>query len=270
MSIRQYKPRGKNRRGLTSKQALFLYAFLTFSIATQIAYPLVHGEILRIGTLVIVYLAAATMLVHAHFSYGAKYSSLYLITTFLFALGIEQLGSRTGWPFGDYKYSSTLGFAIAGVPIVVPFAWIMMAHPVLVIARKISLPWSFLLGGAALMAWDLFLDPQMVSANRWNWKMVGPHIPFEPKIPLTNAVGWLLAGMALMGLLNKILPKERRKVGASVFAVEIYLAWILFAGIIGNIFFFSTPGVAIIGGVFFSIILLPYFYIAHFGRPDNM
>jgi putative membrane protein len=145
----------------------------------------------------------------------------------------------------------------------------MMVHPVLIVARKLTKSWVFLVGGAGLMAWDLFLDPQMVSAHRWSWKIIGPHVPFEPNIPLTNTVGWLLTGMAVIAILHRILPKERRKVGASAVAMEIYLAWILFAGVIGNVFFFDTPGVALIGAIPMLALLLPYFYIAHLGRPDQ-
>jgi putative membrane protein len=243
---------------------------LGLAIGSQISYPLLHGESLRIATQAIVYLAAATVLVHARFSYGAKYSSLYFLITFTYSLVVEQFGSRTGWPFGEYVYSSTLGFAIAGVPLVVPFAWIMMVHPILIVARKLTKSWVFLVGGAGLMAWDLFLDPQMVSAHRWSWKIIGPHVPFESNIPLTNTVGWLLTGMAVIAILHRLLPKERRKVGASAIAMEIYLVWILFAGIIGNIFFFDTPGVALIGAIPMLALLLPYFYVAHLGRPDQI
>lgn len=269
MSIRQYRPRGRNRRGLTSKQSILLYSLLALSILTQIAYPLVHGDVLRIATIAIVFLASFTMLVHSYLSYGAKYASLYFIITFTFALAVEQLGSRSGLPFGDYTYSHTLGYAIAGVPVVVPFAWIMMAHPILIVARKLSTSWIFLIGGLGLMAWDLFLDPQMVSAGRWSWKIVGPQVPLEPAIPLTNTLGWLLSGMALMAILHRALPKERRKVGASVAAVELYLAWVAFAGIVGNLFFFHTPGVALIGGLPFLLLLVPYYFEAHLGRPDQ-
>lgn len=269
MSIRQYRPRGKSRRGLTSKQSAVLYSALGVTIALQILYPLVHGGLLRILTLLIVYMGAAAMCTHAYLSYGAKYLSLYFSITFLFAFVIEQLGSRTGWPFGEYHYSTTLGFTVAGLPLVVPFAWVLMAHPILVLARKLTSTWTFLVGGFGLMTWDLFLDPQMVSAGRWSWKVVGPHVPFQPSIPLSNTAGWLLTGMGLIAILHKVLPKERRKMGAPVTAVEIFLSWTLFSGIVGNVFFFHTPGVAFIAGVPFLALMAPYYFTSHLGRPDQ-
>lgn len=269
MSIRQYRPAGRSRRGMTNKQSIFAYSLFAVTVGLQILYPLVHGGLLRIVTLLFVYAGALAILTHAFYSYGFKYLFLYLTITFAFALAIEEIGSRTGWPFGEYQYSPTLGFAIYDVPFVVPFAWVMMAHPMLIVARKISSSWAFLIGGVGLMVWDFFVDPQMVAAGRWSWKAVNQHVPLEPTIPLSNAVGWLLGGMALIAILHRVLPKGRRKVGASTALVDLFLLWTVISGIIGNIFFFHTPGVAIMGGIPFTILLIFYLLASRLGRPDQ-
>jgi len=270
MSIRQFRPRGRTQRGMSPRQAWILYLLFALSIALQILYPLVHGEVLRFTTIAFVYCASAMMVAHALYSYGPKYACLYLLITLTFAFAIEQVGSRTGWPFGEYHYSPSLGLQVYGVPLVVPFAWLMMAHPILVVARKLDPHWSFLIGGFGLMAWDLFVDPQMVSAGRWSWKVSGPHVPFQPAIPLSNTAGWLLAGIVLMAVLQKVLPKERRKAGASLYPIELFLGWTLFSGLVGNIFFFHTPGVALIAVPTFLLILIPFYFVQHFGRPDQL
>jgi len=270
MSLRQYRPRLNARRGISNRQTFILFGLLTVAIALQIAYPLVHGEVLRNITILTVYGGAAAMLVHSLFSFGARYFTTYLLATFAFALAIEILGSKTGYPFGDYTYDHSLGIAIAGVPLVVPFAWIMMAHPILIAARRLTPHWAFLYGGLALMAWDVFLDPQMVSAHRWSWVISGAHIPFEPEIPLSNAAGWLFAGMGLIALLHLVLPKERRKVGPSSVVPDIFLLWTLLSGIVGNLFFFHRPGIAGIGGLLFGAVMAPYFFSITLGRPDYL
>ena len=184
---------------------------LTIAIATQIAYPLLDGEKLRIDTLLVVYFGATTMLLHSLLSYGFRYFISFLIITFVFALGVEYLGVKTGWPFGTYTYDASLGFAILGVPLVVPFAWIMMAHPILIAARKTFPNWVFLAGGFGLMAWDLFLDPQMVTAHRWSWEASGPHVPFQPEIPISNTAGWLFAEWGLWQFLIYCFPRNVEK-----------------------------------------------------------
>ena len=268
MSIRQYRPGSNRRHGISANQSLGLYLLLILAIAIQISYPLVSGNVLRFVTIFTVITGAVLMLAHSLLSYGFRYFATFASVTFVFALLVEIIGSKTGWPFGSYVYDDSLGIKIAGVPVLVPFAWIMMAHPVLIEARKTIPSWAFLYGGAGLMVWDLFLDPQMVAAGRWSWDVVGPHVPFQPEIPLSNSAGWLFAGMGLMALLNLILPKERRKAGVNSTIPDLFLAWTIFSGVVGNLFFFDRIGVALVGGLAFAIWIAPYLFVISFGKPD--
>lgn len=267
MSMRQFTPRGNRRSGISSGSNRFLHIALALAILVQIAYPLVEGDVLRYVTLATVSCGAFAMLLHAYYSYGFRYLTTYFLITFLFALLVEQVGVQTGWPFGSYVYDQSLGLRILDVPVIVAFAWVMMAHPVLVASRRVTKEWTFLYGGALLMAWDLFLDPQMVIAGRWTWDFTGSHVPFQPEIPLSNAFGWLFAGMGLIAILNVTLPRERRKVSADSRAVDIFLTWILFGGIVGNLFFFDRPGIALFAGAIYSAIFSVYVFSRWFGRP---
>jgi len=270
MSIRQYRPRNNRRRGISANQTFGLILLFAITVSFQIAYPLVSGDTLRYVTIFFVISAALLMLVHSFLSYGAKYFAIFGSVTFIYSLLIEILGSKTGWPFGTYAYDDSLGFKIAGVPLIVPLAWIMMAHPVLIAARKTIPSWAFLYGGAGLMVWDLFLDPQMVAVGKWEWEVVGPHVPFQPEIPLSNTAGWLFAGMGLMALLNLVLPKERRKKGVNSTVPDLFLAWTLFSYVVGNLFFFGRPGVAFFAGIAFVLWIAPYLFVISFGKPDSI
>jgi len=268
MSIRHYNPRRRRRGGISPQARNFLIFFIGLTILLQISYPLIHGDLLRIVTIATVLSGAIAMVIHGHLSYGAKYSTRYLPITALFGLGIEVLGVHTGWPFGIYQYDASLGLQIFGVPLLVPFAWVMMVHPALLAARRIAGNWVFLYGGALLAAWDLFLDPQMVAAGRWKWEVTGSHVPFTPNIPLSNALGWLLAGLTIVGLLHVILPRERRKNPASLAAVDTLLTWTLFSGFIGNLFFFHRPGLAFFGTFIMGTLLAPYLYSSWLSNKD--
>ncbi|MFM2175534.1 MAG: hypothetical protein RLZZ527_610 [Actinomycetota bacterium] len=268
MTIRNFRPKRDLRRRITPIQSTALLAVLTVAIGLQISYPLLSGERLRVVTIATVYWAAGAMLLHALFAYRFTFAIRFLLITFTYALIVEQIGVRTGWPFGIYEYSGSLGYQIFGVPLVVPFAWVMMAHPVFIAARRIAPNWVFAAGGFGLMAWDLFLDPQMVSAGRWSWEITGRTVPFQPEIPLSNTFGWLLTGMGLMAILNFALPKERRSLGASRAVPEFFLFWSWLSGIIANLFFFDRPGVAFIGGTVMGIFVIWYFASVRFGRND--
>lgn len=247
---------------------MVLYLGLVAVIGLEIAYPLIHGDALRIDTLATVYIAAAVVLFHSLLAYGYRFAFTFAVVTFGYSLGIEVLGVKTHWPFGTYHYSHSLGLQLFGVPLLVPFAWMMLSYPILLAARRVASHWVFFYGGLGLMIWDLFLDPQMVDAGRWTWKLEGPRVPYEPMIPLSNAAGWLFAGMGLMALLNRLLPLGRRKKSISSLVPDLLLLWSIIAGVIGNIFYFHHKDIGIFVGILFALLTAPYFFQRRFGRPD--
>ena len=267
MSIRQYSPRRNRRRGISLRSQILLNLTLAVTIFLQIAYPLLNGESLRRVTIATVYCGAAAMALHALLAYGNRFLWSYLAITLIFSFAIESIGVSTGWPFGIYRYDPSLGPQLGEIPFVVPFAWVMMSYPILIVARKVARRWVFLYGGAGLAIWDLFLDPQMVDAGRWSWTVEGRTTPFVAEIPLSNTFGWLFAGMILMSLLHILLPRERRKESANLIPVDILLLWTGFSGIIGNLFFFDRPGVAFFAGSLYTVLLAPYFFSRWLGRP---
>ncbi|MEY4346601.1 MAG: hypothetical protein RJA68_104 [Actinomycetota bacterium] len=267
MSIRHYNPRRRRHGQLSPRVNGLLNSVVAIAILLQVIYPLVDGEVLRLLTLNVVYWGAGAMLLHALLAYGTRYAITYFFFTFLFALTIEHVGVVSQWPFGNYSYSGDLGLKIFEVPLVVPFAWIMMAHPVLTASRRIAGNWVFLYGGFALAAWDLFLDPMMVAEGRWTWVVNGAHVPFQPEIPLSNTFGWLLSGMFLIGVLHLITPRDKRKSGATFLTTDAFLLWTLFSGIISNLFFFSRPGIAFFAGAIYGTVFAPYFFNRWLGRP---
>jgi uncharacterized membrane protein len=269
VSIRNYRPRRNSRQTVSQTQLGVLYFGVIAVIGLQIAYPLVHGVLLRDITLATVFFGAVAMLFHSYLAYGPFFAINFAVITFAYSLAIETVGVKTGWPFGRYYYDHSLGVQIFGVPLLVPLAWMMLSYPILIAARLAAAHWVFLYGGVGLMIWDLFLDPQMVDAGRWSWKIVGPHVPYEPMIPLSNAAGWLFAGMGLMALLHKILPRDRRKNSIDSLAPDILLLWTLIGGVIGNVFYFHHKQIGIFVGLLFAIYLLPYGFQRRFGRPAS-
>jgi len=270
MSIRQFRPRGVAPAGATPTQNFIMVAGTILAIGLQICYPLVHSDALRIVTILTVCCAAFVAIFHSFIAYGLRFASTFFLTAVCYAFVVEVIGVKTGWPFGTYKYDSSLGLSLAGVPLLVPLAWIMISYPFFIAARRTTQHWVFLYGGIGMMAWDLFLDPQMVSAGRWHWKIEGPHVPFQPEIPLSNSAGWLFSSMGLMALLQVMLPKVPSKKGPVPWIPETFLVWTLFAGLVGNLFFFHRPGVALFAGVIFAAALLPYFLHLRYGRPDTL
>lgn len=120
---------------------------------------------------------------------------------------VEHVGTRTGLPFGRYAYTGSLRPTVAGVPAIVPLAWFAMAVPAretahAALAGRSNPATRIAVGAAALTAWDLFLDPQMVGEGFWRWARPGRY----RDIPLTNYVGWLLTAAGVMAVLEIALP----------------------------------------------------------------
>jgi putative membrane protein len=106
---------------------------------------------------------------------------------------IEFSGHTTGLPFGAYHYTGLLKPQLGGVPLLIPLAWLMMLPPAWAVAARLANPSNRLifaaLSGLVFTAWDLYLDPQMVSNKLWVWEQPGQYFG----IPLLNFFGWWLA-----------------------------------------------------------------------------
>jgi putative membrane protein len=269
MSIRQYRPKKNYRHGTSLSQKILLNLSFLSILALQISYPLVHGTTLRWVTIATVIAGGLFAIIDSAINFGITFTYLLLACTLIFSFVVEAIGQKTQWPFGKYEYSSSLGISWLKVPLIVPLAWLFMSYLVVVASRIITHAWVFLVGGFGLMAWDLFLDPQMVGDGRWHWSFKGVSTPFDPNIPFSNSVGWLFSGILLMALLNRVLPKERRKKTRRTIHLDILLVWVFLSGVIGNLFFFHRTGVGLFGGLVFALFLVPFLYKTFLGVPDS-
>lgn len=172
-----------------------------------------------------------------------------VVTAAAIAVGtaaVERVGTRTGIPFGRYHYTSTLRPQVKGIPAAVPLAWFAMALPARETAHaalgRTSTPRRrMVLGAAALTAWDLFLDPQMVGEGFWAWRRQGRY----RGIPLTNYVGWFAIGLVVMAVLERALPVDDDDAGDTAL-VATYSAMTAMEGV-GFAVFFRDRMVAGVG-----------------------
>lgn len=178
-------------------------------VALQIGYPLSGGVARDRLTVAIVVLLALTCLVDAAINAGPHAALFLLLLTAVPGYAVEVLGVHTGVPFGDYAYGSSLGTRVHGVPPVIGLAWTMLAWPAAIAARRLvdGFAARVLVGGWALAAADLFLDPQMVDAHRWRWSHPSPHLPGVADVPLSNYAGWLAVSLVLSLAVQALLVR---------------------------------------------------------------
>ena len=238
------------------------------TVALNIAYPLAGNtgrDRLSVLTVLVFALASVT---GAWAFAGRRTAATVVVAAAGTGLVAEVVGVATGVPFGDYAYADSLGARLAGVPLVVPLAWLMMAWPAWVVGTALStrlpvrrprvLAW---LGSAwALASWDLFLDPQMVAAGHWAWATgdgLAAPLPGVPGIPVSNYLGWLAVSLVVTGALALARVPGSTAGRLPGPAAAVYL-WTWLGGIVANGAFFDRPAVAVVGGLGMGLVGVPF------------
>jgi uncharacterized membrane protein len=239
-----------------ARVAVSLVAILLgVAVAAQIVYPLVSGDARDVLTGLIVVVVAMASLCSAATTHGATAVVVLAATTVAGGFAVELLGVHTGFPFGRYRYGDSLGATVFGVPIVIAFAWPMMAWPAALAARHLTRRYAMrvVLGAWALTAWDVFLDPQMVAAGHWHWLYPSPHLPGVPTVPLTDYAGWFAVALVVSAALQRLLPDthpdDRWPIG--------FYVWTWAASTLALLAFLGLPAAALWGCVAMGSVAVP-------------
>ncbi len=230
---------------LVTYAALSAYAIIT---------PFLGIESQPFYTPLLTFLGFSFAVLHAIQRFGWGRAALFLGLTFVVSLTFESVGVTTGWIYGPYHYTPTLGFRFLGlVPWVIPVAWFMMMYPTYVIAESVPPArsdkiWAWRLGVAAvggliLTAWDLAMDPMMVASGHWIWEVEGAYFG----IPVQNFWGWWLTGFTTIiafQWLARIDPRtaERWTGGFDRLALASYTVTGLSAVLVDFLWGLSGPG----------------------------
>jgi uncharacterized membrane protein len=197
----------------------------------------------RFGGQVTVVLGALAALLHCSARLGWRRASTLFGAAFTISLAAELVGTRTGYPFGPYSYTSQLGYLIGGrVPFNIPASWFFMLYASLAICGRLlavhddaRTRWRWaMMAALVLTAWDVSMDPAMVSTAHWLW-----HLPPSEGLsivrrvaladlfygmPLTNWLGWLLTGFVVAWVMLVIVPPSRwtQRVSSSRLPLVLY------------------------------------------------
>lgn len=83
-------------------------------------------EILPIGATIVAMLQASAVFYFVQRQWGLPRSIITLFIVGILTWGAEFIGHKTGLPFGEYSYTSSLQPQIADVPLLIPIAWFMV------------------------------------------------------------------------------------------------------------------------------------------------
>ena len=187
--------------------------------------------------------------------YGAR-SLLLFAVAFFFGLAVEAVGSRTGVPFGAYTYTAP-GPTLLGVPLLVLLGWWAFT----LIAIAVAPRWKVLVAPLALVAWDLGLDPLMVSRGFWHFDAAAPYYG----VPLSNFLGWYVAGVGLVWLLVKLEPRLKNENSADLRIIFLAQAFLMSVGLL----FFGLPLAAGVTFVAMGLLLVPTLLAGRLSERPN-
>lgn len=135
-----------------------------------------------------------------------KHVMLLFAWGLLVGLLFEIMGTRTGFPFGEYEYATGMGGMLGGVPWFIPYMWGLLSTIVYLatmplVTRSMVYP---LIAPLLLVVLDLSIDPLMVSLGLWRWAEGGVWFG----VPLSNFVGWYIVGVAIYAPIAPLLRKS--------------------------------------------------------------
>ncbi len=139
----------------------------------------------RYGEMMFLWVAAAVVALYS------RHGLARLLVGACIGFGSEILGVATGLPFGNYHYTDTLGVSIAGVPVVMMAAWMVLLSYAWVIASTLTNKQSLrqLIAALAMTLFDLLIDPVAIGPmNLWVWEQAGIYYG----VPAVNFVGWFV------------------------------------------------------------------------------
>ncbi len=140
---------------------------------------------------------------------------------------LEGVGAATGYPFGHYRYSPTLGLAFFGVPVAIAAAWIAVVVQGCMLAAPSSRALRALSAGGYAVMLDLVLDPVAHARGFWEWPSHDAVVAFHG-VPWTNYAAWFAAA----ALLSLLVPAKYVASGERQHAARLYQAMLLMFGLL--------------------------------------
>ncbi|WP_296637058.1 carotenoid biosynthesis protein [Polaribacter sp.] len=142
----------------------------------------------------------------------------------------EVIGINTGILFGDYKYSSVMGYKIWGVPVLLGVLWFTTMYCVgsltyqayhwfkikhkFTISNKLEINLLAIIAAFAAVFLDLFLEPVAIKLNFWQWYPYG-------EIPIYNYVCWFFGSLILQYLFVNLNFNKENKFAVYLFTIQL-------------------------------------------------
>lgn len=170
--------------------------FLIVNILLIFTYQ--NPNLLAIDSFLVTAILFILAVLHGNERYGKKNIAIFFLITWAVSFFFENLSIATGFPFGFYHYSPSLG--LLTVPLIIIFAYFAIGYLAWTLAHVLTGQYTRKLEGnqvfvipfiaAFLMVmWDLTVDPiSSTLQGLWVWTTPGAYFG----VPISNFFGWFL------------------------------------------------------------------------------
>src|SRR6266849_5394850 len=226
---------------------ILLWGLLAVYTAVTLVLRLAPGVVpFLLGAALLTFLPFVFLFVHGSLTYRFRDMLVFTAITLVVSNIFENLSILTGFPFGHYYYTDSLGPKLFLVPILIGPAYLgtgylaWMLARVILGAREQRLPGYFIftvpvLASFIMVSWDLSFDPiASTIRHQWIWQQGGSYFG----VPFSNFMGWFLTVFVFFQLFALYL-RGRQNSYAQVQARsrEYWLQAVVFYGVIA----LSTP-----------------------------
>ena len=170
--------------------------FLIFNVLLIYTYK--NPNLLAVDSFIVTALLFLIAVFHGTERYGKKNLSIFFIITLVVSFFFENLSIATGFPFGFYHYSPTLG--LLTVPLIIIFAYFAIGYLSWMLSHVLTGQYNRKLEGKQIfivpfiaafimVMWDLTVDPiSSTLQGLWVWTTPGAYFG----VPISNFFGWFL------------------------------------------------------------------------------
>ncbi len=195
-----------NKRQLTTLSWVLIAIYAIVTILRRSFAPNLLP--VPISTALVTFVPLIFLFVHGSLNYRLRDLLVFATITLVVSNIFENMSILTGFPFGHYYYTDTLGPKLFLVPVLIGPAYLGTGYLVWTIARVISgathsrLPGHLtftvpLLAAFMMVSWDLSFDPINATIyHAWIWLEGGSYFG----VPFSNFLGWLLTTFVFLQL----------------------------------------------------------------------
>jgi putative membrane protein len=166
-------------------------------------------------------LLMAALLIFAHREKNKDFK-LCLLVIFLAGFLVEVIGVNTGYIFGSYQFGDTLGFRLAGVPVMLGAFWVILIYSVGISIAYLKIQnhaIRSLVGAFLLVLMDILIEPVALRYDYWSWT--------DLSVPFQNYVAWFAFSFCMMLFFFARKFRKQNRAGLALLISQVVFLLVL-------------------------------------------